>query len=257
MLSKLTPTLLAAVFATGCATTETPPSPTPEGALTSYELLSLMSEATLSGNSTSTNGATFSQTYPKIPKRSNKGKTEGTWNPPGDSPSSYKISWKIRGDQWCEKWDSGSACWHIVPISGNDYQFYKDGVALSEVWQIQSPNPGPLRLTPAQIEKYLTKNQINAGEWQYKGAGGNQSGTFVTHACADGSRYASSDNKPFYKSKWFFKKNKMCSINHEGKERCYAVWQHADGTYTTFRKTESGQVTSVSTVQGASGKCSA
>ncbi len=256
MFSRITPVAVLSILAAGCATTEAPPVSAPVGALTGYELVSLMSGATLSGNSTSTAGATFTQTYQEIPIRKSKGKAEGTWNPPGAAPSSYKFSWRLKGDQWCEKWDTGSSCWHVVPVSGTDYQFYKDGAPLSEIWKIDSPDPGPLRLTPEQIKTELTNNQVNSGTWQYAGAGGNESGTFVSHLCADGTRYASSDDKPFDKSNWFFEGDKMCN-QLPGKKRCYGIWKHPDGSFSTFRRTESGQVTSQSTVQGPSDQCNA
>jgi len=237
MLSRTIPIIFAAILSAGCATTESTSLPAPEGALTSNQLLSLMSGATVSGNSTETAGATFSQTYGDISPRKTKGKSSGTWNPPGGASVSYPFSWRLKGDQWCEKWDTGSSCWHVVPLSGSDYRFYKDGVALSETWKIDSPNPGPLRLSPEEIQAELTNNQINAGTWEYKGAGGNESGTFVTHACSDGTRHISIDDKPFNQGTWTFQGDKMCATD-QGKQRCYGVWRHADGSFSTYRKTE-------------------
>jgi len=258
MLSRIVPLFAATLIATGCATsdtTETTSIPAPEGALTSNQLVSLMSGATLSGNSTQTEGATFSQSYNDIPARKIKGKASGTWNPPEGAQSVYAVSWRLKGDQWCEKWDGGGACWHVVPLSGSDYQFYEDGAPINQTWKIDSPNPGPLRLTPEEIKIALTNNQINAGTWQYKGAGGNESGTFTTHACTDGTRFASVDDKPFNKGTWSFQGDKMCATD-KGKKRCFGVWQLADGSFNTYRKTEGGVVTSTSSVQGASDKCS-
>ncbi len=255
MLSRIIPVFTATLFAAGCATTEVPSLPAPDGALTANQLVSLMSGATMSGNSTQTAGATFSQSYDAIPERKTKGKASGIWNPPGGAQSSYSVSWRLKGDQWCEKWDGGGACWHVVPLSGANYQFYRDGAPISETWKIDSPNPGPLRLSPEEIKAELTNNQINAGTWEYKGSGGNESGTFTTHACADGTRHRSIDDKPFTQGTWTFKGDKMCSTD-QGKQRCYGVWKHADGSFSTYRKTEGGEVTSISSVQGVSEKCS-
>jgi hypothetical protein len=153
----------------------------PDGALTGYELAALFSGARTSGNSATTEGATWSQEYPEIPLTSTKGKGKGTWVPPGGAEEGYPFSFRVKGNQWCEDWGSGRSCWHIVRQDDNTIQAYKDGVANQYAWNIEPGPRRPIRQTGAQLAA------DNATPSVYKG---NYKGTeWELHKCADGTEH--------------------------------------------------------------------
>ncbi len=250
-------TLIVPALLAGCATTSTPSEPPPEGALSGYELVQLMSGARLYGPSNTTPEATFEQVYPEIGWRQMKGTATGTWNPPGEASSEYPVKWRVKGHQWCEDWGSGSDCYTILPLEDNRYDFVKaNGERITAEWRIDSPMTGPLRLTGEQITTG-ERNMKYTGNWQYTGSGGNQSGTFESHYCADGTRIASSDGGEFESTAWHVENDMQCYMHAEGGKRCFEVWQMADGSQYTYRKAKSGTVTGQTISVEPSDRCSA
>ncbi len=256
MKNLFTPLILTgSLVLAGCATTTTPTAPSPEGALSGYELVQLLSGARFHGPSNSTPGATFEQAYPDIEWRQTKGAAEGTWNPADGSSSTYKIKWRVKGHQWCENWGEGSECWSIIPLGGDRYDFIKsNGEPVEAEWRIESPKTGPLRLNGEQLA--AETNMKYTGNWEYNGSGGNQSGTYETHYCADGTRHASVDGGGYETTNWLVKGDLLC-YDHTDGQRCFEVWQMADGSQKSYRKAKSGRVTGQTTAIEASDRCAA
>jgi hypothetical protein len=215
-----------------------------------------MSGAKLHGPSNSTPGATFEQNYPEIEWRKTKGSATGTWNPPDGASSTYKFKWKVKGHQWCEDWgSSGSECFTIVPLVGDRYDFIKaNGEHITAEWRIDSPRTGPLRLNGEQLA--ADTNRKYTGNWQYSGSGSARSGTFETHYCDDGTRIYSVEGGDFETTTWSVKDDKTCYAHPDG-ERCFELWQMADGSRASYRKTKSGKVTSQTTSIEESDRCPA
>lgn len=244
-------TLGATALFAGCATTATPTAPPPEGALSGYELVQLMSEAKLHGPSSSTPGATFEQNYPAIKPRQTKGKTTGIWRPQGETESTYNVKWSVNGDRWCENWGTGKDCWAIVPLGGNRYDFQKaNGEMVTAEWRIDSPMTGPLRLSNEQLTDRVDTKYV--GKWQYK----SDSGTFESHYCADGRYFLKSSNDADWRPQmeWFVENNMTCRVE-DGRKKCAEVYKLADGSQYSYRKTSEAAVTGQTTSIEPSDRC--
>lgn len=217
----------------------------PEGALSGYQLAALFSEATMSGPSSGTPGATFEQTYSEIKLGHTKGKLRGKWTENG-STSDYKAKWSIKNDQWCEKWKGGKACWDVVPVGGNEYQFYKEGKPLSVTWFIDSPGVRPVRLNSAELEEKFAKPYIEKGTWKHKNG---DKGTYETHYCGlDKTSYGKSSNRNTFTSRTYVVKDDdtFCRKNSDG-TRCYKAYRN--GELSTHYVRTDGNITVDGTLQ--------
>jgi hypothetical protein len=233
MLKKSLSIFGALVLLSGCATTSTPTTPVPVGALTGYELIQFMSEARWSGDANE--GGTFDQTYPAIKPRQTKGKVSGTWANNGQS-GNYTSSWSVRGDWWCEKWSEGSDCWAVV-VDGDSVTMHSQSGEVTEP-NIVSPMTGPLRLTSEQLT--VTEDTKTLGTWQYK----SETGTYENHRCADGRYYLKSSNDEDWRPvmQWHVRDDMACRTEN-GQEKCGEVYLLSDGSRCGYRKTSEAAVT--------------
>lgn len=217
----------------------------PDGALNGYQLAALFSEATMSGLSNGTPGATFEQTYKEIKLGHTKGKLKGKWTENGNT-STYKAKWSIKNDQWCEKWKGGNACWDVVQIGGNEYQFYKDSEPLSVTWFIDSPQTRPVRLSTAELEEKFARPYVEKGDWKHSNG---DKGTYETHYCGlDKTSYGKSSSNNAFTPRTYSVKNDdtFCRKNSDG-TRCYKAYR--TGEVTTHYVRTDGKITVNGTLQ--------
>ena len=95
--------------------------------MTQEELL-----ATIPGHSihAKTNeGVPWVQTYSKGKK---KGKVKGKM---GDQ--TFESIWFVKGDQWCEDWGDGSACWDVERVDENSLRMYENGKPRKHLWKVK------------------------------------------------------------------------------------------------------------------------
>lgn len=83
------------------------------------ELQATLPGATLYGISNQDKKTRWVQTYSKGKRR---GSIAGLWG-----NEKYTSKWQIKGDLWCEEWNSGSGCWKLVLVDAKTIHPYKDG----------------------------------------------------------------------------------------------------------------------------------
>lgn len=98
--------------------------------MTKKELQATIPGGTLYGISNQDKKTRWVQTYSKGKR---KGKIAGLW---GDEE--YSAEWRIKGNLWCETWDSGSGCWKLVLVDAKTIHPYKDGKEYTgAVWNLK------------------------------------------------------------------------------------------------------------------------
>ena len=98
--------------------------------LTEKELLTTIPGATVYGVSNSDGKTKWIQNY-STGKR--KGNIAGLWG----GKDKYKAKWYVKNGQWCEKWNEGSACWHVERVKSKKLRMYNDGKPLKNLWRIK------------------------------------------------------------------------------------------------------------------------
>jgi len=100
--------------------------------MTQAELLATIPGSQISGVSNKDGKTPWVQAYSKS-NSSKKGVVSGIWN----KKSKYQMEWYVKGDQWCEKWDSGEGCWSIERVSAKKLRVHKDGKPLKNTWNLK------------------------------------------------------------------------------------------------------------------------
>ena len=100
--------------------------------MTQKELLATIPGNQLSGTSNQDGKTPWVQAYSKASK-GKKGLLNGLWN----NKDKYQSEWYVKGDQWCEKWDSGEGCWQVERVSAKKLRAYKNGKPLKNTWNLK------------------------------------------------------------------------------------------------------------------------
>ena len=95
--------------------------------LTQAELLALIPGHSIS--STSKNGVKWVQNYAMGKK---KGAISGKFG-----KDAVKSKWYVSGNQWCEDWGDGKACWDVERVDASSLRMYEDGVAKKNIWTLK------------------------------------------------------------------------------------------------------------------------
>lgn len=214
--------LIASAALIGCASGGSGTSPLPppevEGALNGYELVGLMSGASTSGNSLTTEGATWSQQYPEIPLTKTRGKGQGIWNPPGGPTDTYDFSFQVKGNQWCEDWGSGRGCWHIVRVDDNTIQAYRNGQSIGESWTFRKGQSRPVQMTGSQLAEQNSQPTVTSGSYQDR--------DWERHRCNDGTEHFRWQDTDWVTRSWSIEGDHACWSDSEGK-RCSRIFVDA------------------------------
>jgi membrane carboxypeptidase/penicillin-binding protein PbpC len=65
------------------------------------------------------------------------GKKKGTIKGVMDGQS-FDAKWFVKGNQWCENWGDGQACWNVERVDQTSLRMYDDqGNAKKNLWKIQ------------------------------------------------------------------------------------------------------------------------
>ena len=100
--------------------------------MTQAELLATIPGSQISGISNRDGKTPWVQAYSKANSK-NRGLLNGIWN----KKDKYQSEWYVKGDQWCEKWDSGEGCWSAERIRKKNLRMYKDGEPLKNTWNLK------------------------------------------------------------------------------------------------------------------------
>lgn len=95
--------------------------------MTQEELLAAIPGHTIRAKSK--DGTSWFQVYSTGKK---KGTIEGEF---GDQP--IKSKWYVTGDQWCEDWGAGKACWDVERVDANSLRLYENGTPKKNLWKLE------------------------------------------------------------------------------------------------------------------------
>ena len=48
-----------------------------------------------------------------------------------------KSKWYVKGDQWCEDWGDGKACWDVEQVDANSLRMYENGKPKKNLWKLK------------------------------------------------------------------------------------------------------------------------
>ncbi len=64
------------------------------------------------------------------------GKTKGTIE--GDyNGKAFTAKWFVKGDQWCEDWGDGKACWDVERVDETSLRMYENGKPKKNLWKLR------------------------------------------------------------------------------------------------------------------------
>jgi hypothetical protein len=90
------------------------------------ELLATFPGSTIRAKSN--NGKSWFQIYSTGGK---KGTIEGEFD-----GAPIKSKWYVKGDQWCEDWGDGKACWDVERVDEKSLRIYENGTPRKNLWKI-------------------------------------------------------------------------------------------------------------------------
>lgn len=94
--------------------------------MTQEELLATFPGSTIRAKSD--NGKSWFQVY-------STGKKKGTITGEFDgTPITSK--WYVKGDQWCENWGDGKACWDVERVDEKSLRIYENGKPRKHLWKL-------------------------------------------------------------------------------------------------------------------------
>ena len=98
--------------------------------MTQEQLLALIPGATIKAKDNK--GTPWTQVYGAYNGTKKKGKITGDYD-----GTSIKSKWYVNGNQWCEDWGSGHACWDVELVGARSVRMYENGVPKKNVWKLQ------------------------------------------------------------------------------------------------------------------------
>ena len=117
--------LLAAVFAAAL-----PAVGAAQDFMTQEQLLATIPGSTI--HAKTNEGVPWAQAYSAYKGGKKKGVISVNFN--GEKSTS---KWSVKGNQWCEDWGSGHACWDVEQVDAKSLRMYENGKPKKNLWKIQ------------------------------------------------------------------------------------------------------------------------
>lgn len=95
--------------------------------MTQAELLATFPGSTI--QSKTNEGVPWAQAY-------STGKKKGTIAVNFDGQK-LKSKWYVKGDQWCEDWGDGKACWDVERVDATSLRIYENGKPKKNLWKLK------------------------------------------------------------------------------------------------------------------------